>query len=234
MIIAVILAAGKGSRVKRTDKPKQYLNIGEKPMLCYTVEKFLACRQIDCLVVAVRKEWIRYATRLLSEWKYNRIAICEGGDNRQESLYKALIYCKVSLNAPDDAIILSHDVARPFVTQEIINANIQAMENTQAVTTVIPVVDTIIQSEDGLTLSATTDRSQMYQVQTPQTFRLKQYLDIYEKMEDMEKMQSTDAAGMLSRRGIDIGLIKGDQKNIKITTDFDLQLAEIFIANIYP
>lgn len=227
MIIAVILAAGKGSRVKNSDKPKQYLDINGKPMLCHTVEKFLACRQIDHIVVAVHKDWIQYTLALLTGYEETRISVCEGADNRQESLYKALIYCQVQLHVSDEAIILSHDAARPFVTQEIIRANIQAMQEAQAVTTVIPAIDTIIQSEDGLTVAATTNRQQMYQVQTPQTFCLKQYLDAYAGLSRIEKLQLTDAVGLLRQQGLEIRLVRGDRRNFKITTDFDFHEAEV-------
>lgn len=227
MIIAVILAAGKGSRVENSDKPKQYLDINGKPMLCHTVEKFLACRQIDHIVVAVHKDWVEYTSRLFASHEYRHIAVCVGADNRQESLYEALVYCQIHLHASDEAIILSHDAARPFVTQEIIYANIQAMQDAQAVTTVIPVIDTIIQSEDGLTVAATTNRQQMYQVQTPQTFCLKQYLDAYAGLSRIEKLQLTDAVGLLRQQGLEIRLVRGDRRNFKITTDFDFYEAEM-------
>ena len=227
MIIAIILAAGKGSRIESADRPKQYLNIDDKPMLVHTAERFLVCEQMDHIVITVHKDWIQYTEGLFKDYGYERITVCEGGDNRQESLYKALVYCKEQLNAPDEAIILSHDAARPFVTQEIIIANIQSIQDSEVVTTVIPAIDTLIQSEDGLTMTAATDRYQMFQVQTPQTFRLKQYLDVYKGLDEVEKLKSTDAAGLLNRHGLTIKLVRGTQKNFKITTDFDLRVAEM-------
>jgi 2-C-methyl-D-erythritol 4-phosphate cytidylyltransferase len=225
MIVAIILAAGKGTRINRAGKPKQYLDIGDKPMLCHTVEKFLACRQINHIVVVVHKDWIQYTIALLAGYEKTRISVCEGAENRQESLYRALVFCQVQLNVPDETVILSHDAARPFVTQEIILANIQAMQDAEAVTTVIPAVDTIIQSEDGLTMASTTDRKQMYQVQTPQAFYLKQYQDIYAKLDRIEKMQLTDAFSLFCAKGLKVRLVRGHQRNFKITTDYDMQLA---------
>ncbi len=233
MIIAVILAAGKGSRVNGADKPKQYLDIGSKPMLCHTVEKFLACQQIDYVVIAVLKDWIQYTKNLFRNYGYKHIAICEGGGDRQESLYKAIVYCQKWLNAPDKTIILSHDAARPFVTQEIIKANIQSIQDAEVVTTAIPAVDTFIRSEDGLTITETVDRHQMYQVQTPQTFHLRQYLDVYTKSDKVAKLQSTDATGLLGRQGLKIRLIRGDQRNFKITTEIDFKSAEALLNNFF-
>lgn len=229
MNIAVILAAGKGTRIKEADKPKQYLNIGGKPMLCYTVEKFLASKQISHIVVAVCKGWVQYTQDLFTGMQYSHISVCEGADNRQESLYKALIYCQEQLNASDDTVIISHDAARPFVTQEILDANVHAIQMAQSVTTVIPAVDTILCSRDGLMMASSTDRKQMYQVQTPQTFRLRQYIDVYQTLDNLQISQLTDVSGMFHGYGIPVILVQGDRQNIKITTNEDLQYAEFLI-----
>ncbi len=232
MNIAVILAAGKGIRIRNADKPKQYLEIGGRPMLCHAVEKFLVCNQIDHIVVAVHKDWIQYTKALFADSQYSHISICEGSDNRQESLYQALIYSQEQLKAPDDAIILSHDAARPFVTQEIIEANIRAMQSAQAVTTAIPVIDTIVQSKTGSVVTATTDRSQMYQIQTPQTFFLAQYIKLYKTLDRKQISRLTDVTGVFHAHGVPVILVQGHRKNIKITTDEDLQYADYLLAHL--
>ena len=230
MNIAVILAAGKGTRVRHADKPKQYLDIGGKPILCHTVGKFLAWKQIDHIVVAVHRDWVHYTERLLADQASSRISVCEGADNRQESLLKALLFCQEQLHVPEDAIIVSHDAARPFVTEAIINENIQTISNdVQAVTTVIPAVDTIIKSTDGVTLTGVTDRHQMYQVQTPQTFRLAQYIKIYQTLDKMTLSCMTDVSRAFYSQGLKVALVLGDRKNLKITTDGDLLLAGFFL-----
>ena len=231
MIIAVILAAGKGTRIKNAEKPKQYLEIGGKPILVHTVEKLLACSQIDRIAIAVHPDWLAYTNSLFSASEYQKVSVCTGADNRQESLYKALLYCKTELNAPDNTIIVSHDAARPFVTQEIIEANISAMQTAEAVNTVIPAVDTIIQSEDGKVQTAVTDRSQMYQVQTPQTFRLNKYLEIYNSLDAKDLSHATDAMGMFFNSGFSVKLVQGKRTNIKITTEDDLIFAEYQFFN---
>ena len=129
MNIAVILAAGKGTRIKHADKPKQFLKVRGKPILCYTVEKFLASDLIDHVVIAVNGEWFQHTQDILADLQYNHISVCEGADSRQASLFKALIFCEEHLYVPEDAIIVSHDAVRPLVTQEIIKANIQAINN---------------------------------------------------------------------------------------------------------
>ena len=229
MNIAVILAAGSGTRIKHADKPKQFIEIGGKPILCHTVDRFLDCKQIDHIVIAVHKDWIPYTKALFTKGKNDRITVCEGGNNRQESLYLALIHCRNHLKAPDNAIILSHDAARPFLMQETINDNIQAMGSARVVTTAIPAVDTIIQSKDGLILSAATSRRQMYQAQTPQSFYLGQYIDLYHALSKKQIKQLTDISGLFHIHGIPVSLVAGNRKNLKITTDDDLQYAEYLL-----
>lgn len=229
MNIAVVLASGKGTWIKHTDRPKQFLEIGGKPILCHTVEKFLSCGQIDHVIVAVRVDWIRYTEKLFENQAYGNISVCKGADNRQESLFKALVYCQEQLHVPEDAIIVSHDAVRPFVTKEIINANIQAMNDAQAITTVIPATDTIIQSTDHAVLTGIMERSQLYQVQTPQTFHLQAYLDIYQTLDASMLSQMTDVSGIFYSQGIPVTLVQGMKENIKITTDEDLKLAEYLL-----
>ncbi len=232
MIIAIILAAGRGTRIRQAKCPKQYIEIEGKSILCHTVEKFLACSLIDHIVIALHPDWITYTETLFAGMGNGKIVCCTGADNRQKSLYQALRYCQKALSAPDDTIILSHDAARPFVSLDIIKANIHAMQHAQAVNTVIPVTDTIIQSINGRVMSATTERNWMYQVQTPQTFRLGQFLSSYRKLNVTAVEKTTDAIGILYQDGIPVYLVNGEKKNFKITTDEDLALAEYCLKQI--
>lgn len=225
MNIAVILAAGKGTRIKHADKPKQFLDISGKPILCHTVDKFIANEQIGHIVVAVHKDWIPYAQELLSVYGNSRISICEGGGNRQESLYKAVIFCKDQLKAPVDTVIVSHDAARLFVTHRIIKDSLTAIERADAVSTVIPSIDTLIQSVDGKMMSDVTERHQMYQVQTPQVFRLGKFIEIYQSLDKVYLDRMTDAIRLLFEHGCTVCLIQGEVSNFKVTTDYDFDVA---------
>ncbi len=225
MNIAVILAAGKGSRVKHTDRPKQFVEIGGKSILFHTVEKFIACKQIDHIVIAVNKDWVSYTEKHLAGYMGSRISVCEGADDRQETLYKALLYCCDYLKASGDTVIISHDAVRPFVTDRIIKDGMKAIDSVDAVNTVIPSIDTIIQSEDGKSLSGVPDRHHMYQVQTPQIFRLGKFIDIYRTLDRNCLDNMTDAVGILFRNGCSVHLVRGEHCNFKITDDYDMDVA---------
>lgn len=230
MIYAVILAGGKGTRMKSAQFPKQFLSIGGEPILRMTVDKFLCCTAIDKIIVAAPAVWLSHTVDLLKGNSYSKVHVCEGGKTRQESLYKAVKFVQREFNAADDAIIVSHDVARPFITLRIIEDNIKAMESADAVDTVIPAVDTIVESQDGNVIFNVPDRSRMYQGQTPQSFRLKKYIDIYETLDDAYLSRVTDAARILAEHGCQVKLVNGELFNMKITTEFDFSLAEYLLG----
>lgn len=230
MIYAVILAGGKGTRMKSAQFPKQFLTIGGEPILKMTVDKFLCCTAIDKIIVAAPAVWLSHTVDLLKGNSYSKVYVCEGGKTRQESLYKAVKFVQREFNAADDAIIVSHDVARPFITLRIIEDNIKAMESVDAVDTVIPAVDTIVESQDGNVIFNIPDRSRMYQGQTPQSFRLKKYIDIYETLDDAYLSRVTDAARILAEHGCQVKLVNGELFNMKITTEFDFSLAEYLLG----
>lgn len=225
MIIAVILAGGRGTRMKSTQFPKQFLTIGGEPILRLTVDKFLCSSRIDRIVVAAPSVWLSHTKDLLKGLGYEKVSVCAGGATRQESLYNALTFIQQEFSAPDDTIIVSHDVARPFVTLRIIEDNIDAMADADAVDTVVSASDTIVQSVDGKTVSDVPERSQMYQGQTPQTFRLRQFTDIYSTLSETYLAKVTDAVRILAEHGCKVRMVQGELFNIKITTEYDLGLA---------
>lgn len=230
MMFAVILAGGKGTRMKSAQFPKQFLTIGGEPILCMTVNKFLGSAKFDRIVVVAPAVWLSHTADLLKGSNYEKVHICEGGGTRQESLYKALKYIQQEFDAPADSIIVSHDVARPFVTLRIIEDNIQGCLDADAVDTVVPAIDTIVQSDDGNNISVVPDRSRMYQGQTPQSFRLGKFIDIYETLDEEYLSRVTDAARILSEHGCQVKLVNGEPFNIKITTEFDFGLAAYLLG----
>lgn len=228
MIYAVILAGGSGTRMKSAKIPKQFIMLGDKAILNHTVDKFLFVSKVDRIIVAAPKIWLRHTIDMFSDNKYDRVDVCEGGKTRQESLYKAVKYIEMKYPASED-LIISHDVARPFVSYRIINENIEALEKYEAVDTVIPATDTIVRSDSGAIVSAIPDRIKMYMGQTPQSFRRTTYTKIYESLDGEYLEKVTDAARILADNGCVVALVQGDESNIKITTDHDLQIAKFLV-----
>ena len=142
MNFAVLLAGGVGSRMKTSKFPKQFLELGGEPLLRLTVDKFLACPRIDHVIVAAPSIWMSHTCDLLRGPRFSDVHVCEGGHTRQESLYKAVKYIESVFPVTDDDIVVSHDVARPFVSLRVIDENIDAMKQYDAVDTVLPATDT--------------------------------------------------------------------------------------------
>lgn len=229
MNYAVVLAGGIGTRIKSTVLPKQFLTIGNKVILLMTVEKFLLCQNIDKVVVTAPRAWIEHTKDCMQDAIFADVDVCEGGATRQESLYNALRHIEGRYGVTPDDICVSHDAARPFVSLRIIEDNITLCRKHGAVDTVIPATDTIVSSTDGEWLSAIPARKTLYQGQTPQSFFIRSFLDIYEKLDPHYLEQMTDAARILLENGVPVALVRGEEFNIKLTTDYDLGLADYIL-----
>ena len=229
MVYAVILAGGIGSRMKSSTLPKQFLTLGNEPILRLTIDKVLFCPKIDHIIVAAPAVWMSHTKDLLKDAKYDDVQVCEGGKTRQESLFFAVKHIEKVYSVADDDIVVSHDVARPFVSLRIIEENIKMLDTYDAADTVIPATDTIVESLDSRVISKIPDRVHMYQGQTPQTFRRIQYLDIYSKLESDYLSRMSDAARILAEHGCTVGLVMGDNFNIKITNEFDFRIANFLV-----
>ncbi len=230
MNYGVLLAGGTGTRLKSSKIPKQFLELGGLSVLESVVDKFLVCDKIDRIVLVVNEVWLDHAKSLLASDKYNNVIICTGGATRQESLYNGLKLIRDKYGISSDDKVVSHDIARPFITLKIIEDNIKALDNSRVADTVIPATDTIVKSENNQFITEIPKRSQMYQGQTPQSFYLSDFIKLYEKL-DKEYLDSlTDAARMFVENGFKVALVKGSEFNIKITTDYDFMIAKYLIG----
>lgn len=227
-----ILAGGKGTRMGKTDLPKQFLMLGEKPIIIHTIEQFLVSAQIDEVIVAVPENWISYTQDIVEKYcKDDTIHIIKGGSSRNETIMNICNYIKENSN-DDENIVVTHDAVRPFVTQRIIKDNIEMCKKYGATDTVIPAVDTIVESKDGNTISNIPVRSNMYQGQTPQSFKVSEFISQYEALTEEEKEILTDAAKVYVLKQKEVGLVMGETYNMKVTTKYDLKLANLMLNNL--
>ena len=230
MNFAGILAGGKGERMGKTDLPKQFLMLGGKPIIVHTVEQFLISDKIDHIVIAVPENWINYTKDIVDKYcKNDKISITQGGQRRDETLYNICNYIKENFDVTEDDIIVTHDAVRPFVTQRIINDNVEKCIQYGATDTVIPATDTIVESSDSEFIASVPVRGMMYQGQTPQSFKILEYMDTSSKLQEEEKNILTDAAKIYTRNNKKLALVKGDLYNIKITTMYDLKMANLML-----
>lgn len=230
---AVILAGGQGTRIKSSSIPKQFIQLGSSTILHHTIDKFLCCANIDHVVVALHPIWLSHGQDILCAELYKNILLCEGGETRQESLYKALLFIRSHFPDSENSIIVSHDAVRPFVTLRIIEDNIKYAQKFDAVDTVISATDTIVKSQDGKIISSIPNRKEIYLGQTPQSFRLKKFIETYEKLDKDYLLEITDAARILVENDCTVGLVNGEVFNIKITNEFDIHLAHFLLGQTY-
>ena len=220
--IALITAAGKGTRLVGAGIPKQFLRVRGKPILIYSVETFNNNELIDEIYIITSKEHIEEVERLCRQYNINKLkGVVEGGQTRQESVFNGLQAMKTN-NVGDNDIVLIHDGARPLVNNVIINSNIKACLEYQAVETVIPLTDTIVKSSNGQIFDEIADRNELYQVQTPQTFNFKLIFDAHKRFESLKL--ATDDAQLVHNMGKPVHLVEGNKKNLKVTTVEDLNI----------
>lgn len=224
MVYAVLLAGGVGTRLG-LPVPKQFLKIGSKTLLEHAVQKFVVNEEIAHTVVVVPENWYAQSQEIISKHNFSNLSICMGGNSRQESLYKGLMWLCQNFAIADADIVVSHDVARPFVTTRMIKENIKICRLYGAADTVVVSPDTIVRSMDKDTISEVPVREEMYLGQTPQTFFINKFIEIYEKLSPDYLAKVTDAARILSDHDVTVGLVTGDVSNMKITTLFDLNIA---------
>ena len=231
-VFGIILAGGKGSRMGNVEKPKQYLEIGGKPIIVHTIEKFTVQPEFEKIIVLCPKAWVAHTKDLVRKYvsMKDKIEVIEGGATRNETLMNAIRYIEENHSLDEDTIIVTHDSVRPFVTRRMIEENIKAAVSYGACDTVIPATDTIVESMDHEVISQIPDRSVLYQGQTPQTFHALKLKKLYESLTEEEKAILTDACKICVMKGQPVYLVEGDVSNIKITYPADLRIAESLIG----
>jgi 2-C-methyl-D-erythritol 4-phosphate cytidylyltransferase len=230
MNIALIVAAGSGSRMGNADKPKQFLPIYGKPLMIHTIEAFEVHDEIDAIVVVTNEAYIDQVKVWCKQYDLGKIkAVVAGGDSRQISVHNGLQAVKAISKDPSNDIVLIHDAARPLISQRIITDNIRVCEKYDAVDTVIKASDTIVRSVNEETISDIPARNELYQGQTPQSFKLSLILDAHEYVKTHEVNNVTDDCKLVLSLGKEVRLVEGSKQNFKITTFDDLMMLKALL-----
>lgn len=233
MIFAAILAGGIGSRMGGTDTPKQFLDLGDKPVIIHTIEKFVINSKIDKIIVLTPQNFINHTNHLISEYIGDNedIIVIEGGKTRNDTIMNSIDYIDENFGIDDGSIIVTHDSVRPFVTHRIIEDNIEAAKRYGACDTVIPATDTIVESINGKTIESIPVRDYYYQGQTPQSFNIKKLFNLINSLTEEESNILTDACKIFTLKDEDVYLVDGEVTNIKITYPYDLKLANTILED---
>ena len=233
MIFGAILAGGVGSRMNIADMPKQFLPLGDKPIIIHTLEKFMLCSKMDKIYIGVHPSWLLHMEDLIEKFikvRKDDIIIVAGGGDRNTTMMNIIDKIEEEYGVSEDNYIITHDSVRPFVTSRILNENIEAVVKYDAVDTVVGAIDTIVMSEDGKIISDIPDRRKMYQGQTPQSFKIKLLKDLYNDLSEDEKEILTDACKICLVRNTNVHLVEGEISNMKITTVSDYKIAQAMVG----
>lgn len=222
----VIVAAGTGSRMKK-DINKQFIKLKNKEIVAHTIEKFYNSENIDDIVVVIREDEEGYFNKNIKEkYGFTNIKVAHGGNERQDSVFNGIKMLKKECD-----VVLIHDGARPFVTDDIIKKSINKANEHNAIVVGVKVKDTIKVVSDNGNIVDTPNRSYLWAVQTPQVFKYdiitKAYEDAYNN-----NYYGTDDAMLVERIGYNVKMIEGSYNNIKITTQEDLEFGEQILKNI--
>lgn len=214
----IIVAGGKGLRMGG-ELPKQFLNIAAKPILMRTIEAFYRFDSAINIIVVLSPDFKSYWFALCQQLSFNiPHQIANGGETRFHSVKNGLEYVK-------EGVVAVHDAARPFASTNLIKKTFEFAQLKSAVVPVINVTDSLRKiNADGS--SQIIDRSEIRQVQTPQVFSVDVLKQAYRY--DYDK-SFTDDASVVEKSGVDVHLIEGEVTNIKITTPFDLKIAEVIL-----
>lgn len=227
--VALIPAAGMGKRMGASVN-KQYLQLGGLPIVARTISVFEQSPLIDAIYLVIPVEEIPYCRKHVVEaCGFRKIAaIVPGGKERQNSVMNGLKAMREYVS--DDDIVLIHDGVRPLITEDMLQKSLSTARLHDGALVAVPVKDTIKTVLEGV-VTGTPSRESLWQAQTPQSFRFGKIFSAHLAAES-DGFSGTDDASLIERTGGEVHIIRGDYRNIKITTPEDLVLAEAFLSGM--
>ena len=227
--VGVILAAGSGSRTGFST-PKQFLPLGGKTVLEHSIQTFHNHPGINEVVIVTAPEFIDKVKGIVDSDKWTKVtAILSGGKERYDSSLAAVRH----FADKPDTVMLFHDAARPLVSERIITDALKAMETYNAVDVAIPAVDTIVQCDaQGTHMESVQNRNLLWRMQTPQGFRQEIIQEAYRRAFMDPGFTATDDCGTVLRYlpDVKVGIVRGSERNIKLTYAGDLSLIEFLLS----
>jgi 2-C-methyl-D-erythritol 4-phosphate cytidylyltransferase/2-C-methyl-D-erythritol 2,4-cyclodiphosphate synthase len=219
--IVIIPAGGAGKRLK-SHIAKQYLLLDSVPVLVHTLKVFQNSKEIDEIIIALPLDDLVYIRQeLIEKYELTKVVnIVAGGNDRQDSVKN----CLMAIEGKCDLVVI-HDAVRPFITEELIKQVIDAAKKTGAALAGIKAKDTIKEIKEGNIIDATVPRNNLWMAQTPQVFEYELIKQAYKKAYD-DKFYGTDDACLVERMGKKVIMVESSYKNIKITTNEDMLVAE--------
>lgn len=220
--IAIIIAGGSGNRMGQ-DIPKQFLNVGEKPVIMYTLEAFQNHPNIDGIIVVCIDGWHEILKSYAKQFNITKlVSVVSGGNCGQASIKCGLDEAKRLYS--DEDIVLIHDAIRPMVSEEIISDNIAKCELYGNATTVVPCTTVVLGKTNDEYSEEVVDRDKLYLTQTPQAFILKDILDAHKEAKEKGITSAVASCSLYIELGRKVYYSAGSETNIKLTRPGDIQI----------
>ena len=231
MNIALVFAGGTGTRMKGSDKPKQFLTLNGKPIIIYTIEHFEKHPEIDGIVVVCKEDWIEYLNEQLEKYEIKKVkSVVPGGATGQASIRNGLFKIREIAGVPSsEVIVLIHDGVRPLIDEAVITANIESVRKNGNAITVVPAIETIIETDEKGDISKVADRKMCKLARAPQSFVLSDIIEAHERSLAEKKEEMIDSAMLMQHYGAVLHTVEGPVENIKITTPMDYHLFKALV-----
>lgn len=218
--IVILLAAGISSRMIK-ETPKQFIKINDKEIFRYSLDTFLNNDKIDLIVLCINEKHMTLWKIFLKEYSNSKMEYCFGGESRLDSFLLSMKFLE-KFNLESKSKIITHDIARPFVSVDIINNHIALLDNHFVVNTIVPIDDSIVYLNNDNVIEKYLNRKYIYKVQTPQSFIYGEFFNL-----DWLKINKdivTDICYLFLNNNINVFNTLGSKKNIKITDENDLDI----------
>lgn len=230
MNIAIIFAGGTGQRMNSRTRPKQFLELHNKPIIIYTIEQFEKHPMIDAIVVVCLAGWEDYLQQLLNRFYIKKVgAIVTGGQTGQESIYLGISKARELYGTEN--IVLIHDGVRPLVEEETITKNVQAVNDHGNAITVSSATETIVVNniKEENRVETIIDRQKCRYAKAPQSFYIEDIYSAHVRAIEDGKRDFIDSASMMLYYGNTLYTVEGTTTNIKITTPTDYYMFRAII-----
>ena len=224
MVTAMLFAGGVGSRMNAAGKPKQFMEVGGKPIIIHTMDHFATHKEVDKIVVACKEDWIDYLKDLVEKFGVQKLhSIVPGGETGFDSIHNGVVETATFATKPDD-IILICDGVRPILTEKLITDCIELTRKHGTAVPVTPSIDSLLYSEDGDMCEKSYKRSSMYITQAPQGYTMEKILWAHSEAEKRGITNPVSSSELFIELGHPVKLYIGDRRNIKVTTPEDLDM----------
>ena len=228
MVTALLTAAGTGSRMHQ-DIPKQFMHVGDRPILIHTLERFQQHPSIDSIIVVTLENWVDVVKAYANQFNITKLKwVVPGGDTGQESIYNGLQ--ELANHCEDNDVIMIHDGNRCNVSQEVISNSIATFKEHGSAVAAIPCVEAVFRSADGVSSEEQIPRDELWRTQTPHTYSFAKIRWAYDEAKNRNITSVVASCTLMQILGEKVWFSQGSEENLKITTVEDLKIFESLLS----